>query len=69
MALVTLRVPEVHMFGSVYTSGTGHVIPVTHCLEPTFKQKTLDVGNSMSLAQADGEYSHGCTVNLGYIFL
>jgi len=42
---------------SRYTSGTGHGM---HARNTTCKQKTLDVGKSVSLAQADGQHSSGC---------
>jgi len=35
-----------------------------HVRNPTCRQKTLDVGKSVSLAQADGQYSPGCSVFL-----
>jgi len=44
---------------SYYNSGTGHGM---HVGNPTCKQKTLDVRKSVSPAQADGQYSPGCSV-------
>ena len=66
-ALLAMLAPEVVKSGcavdmtldSAYTSKTGHGV---HVGNPTCKQKTLDVGKSVSLAQADGQYSPGCSV-------
>jgi len=33
------------MLGSVYTSGTGHIIPVTACRKPDAQEERTNVGN------------------------
>ena len=36
------------MLGSVYTLGTGHIIPVTACREPDVQYVSLNVGKILS---------------------